>query len=345
MSEIISFLDIEDAWEREYLEKALQNAGSIRFFSETADLLKADIKDSTILSTFINSRIDKEIIDFLPGLKFITTRSTGFDHVDVEYANSKNIPVSNVPTYGENTVAEHTFALILSLARNLKKAHLRANQGNFMIHGLMGFDLKGKTIGVVGTGHIGLRVIKMALGFSMNVLAFDPAQNQFLSEVLGFKYVDFETLLKDSDIITLHAPYNKKTHHMINGQNIELLKKGAILINTARGGLIDTVALIKGLDKKIIAGAGLDVLEGEDVILEEKQLLIRKKKDLYKPEKLQLALRNSFLLQRENVLFTPHIGFYSLEALRRILKTTADNITAFMDDQPVNTVGPSASAR
>jgi len=182
-----------------------------------------------------------------------------------------------------------------------------------------------------------LRVVKMAVGFSMRVLAFDPMPNQFMAEVLGFQYVDFETLLKESDVITLHAPHNKKTHHMINEGNIGMIKKGAVLVNTARGALIDTVALIKALDQKILAGAGLDVLEGEDIILEEKQLLMRRK-DLYNPEKLQLTLRNCFLLQRENVIFTPHTAFYSKEALQRILDTTVYNITAFLDGSPANLV-------
>lgn len=338
MKSIISFVDIEDRWEIDYLEKALSGSGAVKNFRETADLIIDKIKDSTILSTFINSRIDKAIIDSLPELKLITTRSTGFDHIDIDYAKSKGIAVSNVPTYGENTVAEHTFALILSLARNLRRAHFKVSEGDFSIKDLMGFDLKGKTIGVIGTGHIGLRVIKMAVGFSMNVLAFDPFQNQFLSEVLGFKYVDLETLLRESDIITLHAPYNKKTHHMINENNIDLIKKGAILINTARGALVDTTALTAALDKKILAGVGLDVLEGEDIILEEKQLLMRKKKELYNSEKLQLALRSAFLLQRENVVFTPHIGFYSREALQRILDVTIGNILSFINTNAVNLV-------
>ena len=338
MKDVVSFVDIEEPWEIGYLKNSLNKSALIKNFKETADLAIDKIKDTTILSTFINSGIDKNLMSSLPKLKFITTRSTGFDHIDIEYARSKDILVSNVPTYGENTVAEHTFALILSIARHLKRSQFKVRDGDYSIKELMGFDLKGKTIGVVGTGHIGLRVIKMAVGFSMKVLAFDPAQNQFLSEVLGFKYVDFETLLKESDIITLHAPHNKHTHHMINENNIGLIKKGAILINTARGALIDTFALTKALDEKILSGAGLDVLEGEDIILEEKQLLMRKKKDLYKPEKLQLALRNAFLLQRENVVFTPHIAFYSKEALQRILDVTVYNISSFINKTPVNIV-------
>ena len=338
MKSAISFVDIEEQWEKEHLKETLSDSFSVKHFKETADLILDKIKNTTILSTFISSRIDKKVIDSLPNLKFITTRSTGFDHIDTEYAKSKGIVVSNVPTYGENTVAEHTFALILSIARNLKKGHSRVSKGDFSIKGLMGFDLKGKTIGVVGTGHIGLRIIKMAVGFSMKVLAFDPQQNNFLAEVLGFKYVDFDTLLSESDIITLHAPYSKKTHHMINEDNIGSIKKGAILINTARGALVDTIALTRALDNKILAGAGLDVLEGEDVILEEKQLLMRRKKDLYNPEKLQLMLRNGFLLQRENVIFTPHTAFYSKEALQRILDTTVLNVKSFVGGNPINRV-------
>ncbi|MDP2942604.1 MAG: NAD(P)-dependent oxidoreductase [Candidatus Omnitrophota bacterium] len=339
MKHVVSFVDIQEPWEAEHLRNALSKIASVKSFTETADLVAKDIKDTTIISPFINSKINKSVIDSLPDLKYITTRSTGFDHIDIEYAKSKGISTSNVPTYGENTVAEHTFALILSIARNLKKAHFKVSEGDFLIKGLMGFDLRGKTIGVVGTGHIGLRVIKMAVGFSMNVLAFDPMHDTFLSEVLGFKYVDFETLLKESDIITLHAPYNKKTHHLINENNISLIKKGAVLINTARGGLVDTIALTKALDDGILSGAGLDVLEGEDIILEEKQLLLRRKKELYDPQKLQLVLRSCFLLQRENVVFTPHIGFYSEEALKRILDTTIYNVTSFINATYVNVVG------
>lgn len=338
MKPVIAFLDIEEPWEAAYLKKALKNCGEVRDFKETADLVADKIKNASILSPFIKSEINKQIINSLPSLKFITTRSTGFDHIDTDYARAKGMLVANVPTYGENTVAEHTFALILSIARHLKKSHFKVSEGDFSIRELMGFDLKGKIIGVVGTGHIGLRVIKMAVGFSMNVLAFDPVQNHFISEVLGFKYVDLQTLLKESDIITLHAPYNKKTHHMINQDNIGLIKKGAVLVNTARGALVDTLALTRALDEKILAGAGLDVLEGEDFILEEKQLLMRKKKDLYNPEKLQLMLRNGFLLQRENVVFTPHIAFYSKEALERILETTIENIISFLNGKPINII-------
>ncbi len=334
---IAAFVDLEDRWEKGHLKAALKGKVSVRGYKETADLVLDKAKEASILSTFINSKVTPQVIDALPNLRFIATRSTGFDHIDTRYARSKGIAVSNVPTYGENTVAEHTFALILSVARHLKKAQSKISQGDFSIKELIGFDLKGKTIGVIGTGHIGLRVIKMAVGFSMNVLAFDPVQNHFLEEVLGFKYADFDTILRKSDIISLHAPYNQKTHHLINKDSIQKIKKGAVLINTARGGLVDTIALTEALDQGILSGAGLDVLEGEDMILEEKQLL-RKRKDLYNPDKLKLTIRNCFILQRENVVFTPHTAFYSKEAIQRILDTTVANIEAFLKGSPINVV-------
>lgn len=144
MKHVVSFVDIQEPWEAEHLRNALSKIVSVKSFTETADLVAEDIKDTTIISPFINSKINKSVIDSLPDLKYITTRSTGFDHIDVEYAKSKGISTSNVPAYGENTVAEHTFALILSIARNLKKAHFKVSEGDFLIKGLMGFDLRGK---------------------------------------------------------------------------------------------------------------------------------------------------------------------------------------------------------
>jgi D-lactate dehydrogenase len=269
-------------------------------------------------------------------LKLITTRSTGFDHIDLEKCKKQGITVCNVPSYGENTVAEHTFALILSLSRNMCKACIRRFEQNFSIEGLEGFDLKGKTIGVIGTGQIGLHVIRIAKGFGMNVLAYDVRQNKLLSEVLGFEYVALEDLLARSDVITLHVPYMKATHHLMNKDTFKLVKKGAILINTARGSIVDTEALIEALDNKILAGAGLDVFEGEEVIKEEKQLL-------YDPKNLEVLnslVKDHILLSKDNVVFTPHIAFYSKEALERILETTVENIVAFVSGKPQNVVQP-----
>lgn len=321
----ISFFEIK-GWENKFLKKGLKGH-NLEFFSEP---LKLDnigkAKDADIISVFIYSKINKEILNKLPKVKFITTRSTGFDHVDFKECKKRNIAVSNVPFYGENTVAEHTFALILSLSRNINKSCAKVFRNDFSIDGLMGFDLNNKTLGVVGAGHIGQHVIRIAKGFGMNVLACDSNQDNFIADVLGFKYVSLEEVLKNSDIITLHIPYNEKTHHLINRDNIKKIKKGALLINTARGGIIETEALIEALDKKIIGGAGLDVLEGEDLIKEEKQLL-------YDPQKMDVLakiVKGHILLSKDNVVFTPHIGFYSKEALERILEITIKNINSFV---------------
>ena len=334
----IAYVEMKDVWEREFVKTKMSSSRDVAFFDEPAQDRIKDLSEVRVLSVFVNSRIDKKHMELLPNLKCIATRSTGFDHIDLKEAQEKGIVVCNVPSYGENTVAEHTFALILSLSRNLRKAYLRTVQNNFSIDGLMGFDLKGKTLGVVGTGHIGLHVIRMALGFGMKVIAFDVKQQNFLSEILNFEYVSFEELLKRSDIISLHAPYLPSTRHLINKKNVSLIKKGAVLVNTARGGLIETDALVEALDKKILSGAGLDVLEEEEYVLEEKRLLEgTETEDHWR--RLQTTLKNQVLLHRENVIYTPHMAFYSCEAVQRILDTTMDNIKAFIEGKTINQVG------
>ncbi|MCD6227926.1 MAG: hydroxyacid dehydrogenase [Candidatus Omnitrophica bacterium] len=329
----IGFFEVKD-WEKKILKGRLKNF-SLEFYPFALEESNWKIaKKFDIISVFIYSRINKEVISSLPSLKLITTRSTGFDHIDLKEAKKRKISVCNVPFYGENTVAEHTFALILSLSRNVHKSYLRTLRGDFSIEGLKGFDLKDKVLGVIGAGHIGLHVIRIAKGFGMQVLAFDTHQNKFLAEVLGFKYVSLDNLLRNSHIITLHVPYTKSTHHLINRENINLIKKGAILINTSRGAVVDSEALIEALDKKILSGVGLDVLEGEELIKEEKQLLYDKKK----LEVLANLVKGHILLSRDNVVFTPHIGFYSQEALERILETTVSNIFRFLEGRPQNVV-------
>jgi D-lactate dehydrogenase len=329
----IAFFEVEK-WEEEYLKKKL-NGHVLQFLNEKLSVENArQIKDFEAVSVFIYSKIDEQIIREIPNLKLITTRSTGFDHIDLETCKKQGIIICNVPSYGENTVAEHTFALILSLSRNMCKACIRRFEQDFSIEGLEGFDLKGKIIGVIGTGQIGLHVIRIAKGFDMNVVAYDVHQNKLLSEVLGFEYATLEDLLARSDVITLHVPYMKATHHLMNKDTFKLVKKGAILINTARGSIVDTEALIDALDNKILAGAGLDVFEGEEVIKEEKQLL-------YDPKNLEVLtslVKDHILLSKDNVVFTPHIAFYSKEALERILETTVENIAAFVSGKPQNMV-------
>ena len=329
----IAFFEIKD-WEKEKLEETFSN-DQLYFFPEPLgqeNVKKA--KDCEAISVFIYSKINKVILDELFDLKMIATRSTGFDHIDVAYCKEKGVVVCNVPFYGENTVAEHTFALILALSRNVHKSYFRGLRGDFNIEGLKGFDLKDRTIGVVGAGNIGLHVIRIAKGFGMKVLAFDVKQNKFLAEVLGFEYTSLENLLQNSDIISLHVPAATDTFHLINKKNIEIIKKGAILINTSRGSVVETDALITALDKGILAGAGLDVLEGEELIKEEKQLL----HDKQNPEVLGQILKDHIILQKDNVVYTPHIAFYSQEALERILETTVKNINGFEKNTLQNTV-------
>lgn len=287
-----------------------------------------------ILSPFIYSRLTAALLRKLPRLRFVATRSTGFDHIDLKTCRRRKLLVANVPSYGENTVAEHTFALILSLSRNIHKAYVKTIKSDFSLTGLQGFDLKGKTLGVVGAGHIGLHVIKMAKGFGMDVLVSDTRKNLFLSEVLDFQYVPLGTLLRRSDIVSLHVPYMSSTHHLMNRKTFGVMKRGALFINTARGGLAETDALVWALDEGIVGGAGLDVLEGEELVKEERQLL---SKDFSK-ERLATALKNHILLHRENVVITPHIAFDSVEALQRILETTAANIAGFLEGAPINLV-------
>ena len=329
----IAFFEIK-GWEKKYLRRKLKGH-YLEFYKEPLDLENAKkIRDFDIISVFIYSKINQQIIRKLPKLKLVVTRSTGFDHIDLKGCKSKKITACNIPFYGEHTVAEHTFALILSLSRNIHKSYMRTIRDDFSIDGLEGFDLKGKTLGVVGAGHIGLHIVRMAKGFGMKVLVYDIHQEKFLAEVLGFNYASLKEVLRNSNIITLHLPHNKSTHHLINKDTIKLIKKGAILINTSRGGIVDTGALIEALDQKILSGAGLDVLEGEELIKEEKQLL-------YDPKKLQALgnlVKDHILLRKDNVVFTPHIAFYSKEALERILETTTQNIINFLSGKPQNVV-------
>ncbi len=331
----IYFFETNDV-EQAYLTERLP--GETLHFREgplTTAAQAREISDAEIVSPFVHSRLSADVIESLPDLKMIATRSTGFDHINAPDAASRGIPVCNVPTYGENTVAEHTFALILALSRNLHKAYVRTVAGNFSLDGLRGFDLKGKTLGVVGVGHVGEYVMRIARGFGMHLLAYDPVQDMTKADHFDFTYTTLEDLLGRSDIVTLHAPAEAGTRHLIGAHNIGQFKRGALLINTARGELVDTEALLCALDAGLLSGAGLDVLEGEAVFSEEKQLLLNPNAS---EESLKQALRNRSLLQRPDMVITPHIAFDSAEAVERILDTTVVNIQAFRKGKPQNRV-------
>jgi len=289
--------------------------------------------DADVLAVFVEAPVTKKIIDKMPHLKMIATMSTGFDHIDLATAKKSKIPVCNVPTYGENTVAEHAMALMLGLTRKLFPSVKRVKEGTYDFHGLRGVDLKGKTLGVIGTGHIGAHVIKMACGFEMNIIAADAFPNKDLAKTLGFKYVPLAKLLAESDIITLHTPLLPTTYHLINKKNIKQIKKGAYLINTARGALADPEALVWGLQNNQLAGVGLDVLEDENLIQNHEEVITCGDQC-----KIKTTLFNQMIIDHPNAIVTPHNAFNSIEALRRIVDVTADNIKSFAGGTVINDV-------
>lgn len=326
---MIVFFEVKKK-EQKYISKFLKG----KFFSENIhDVPISKFKNAEAISVFVWDKIDKELLDKLPKLKFIATRSTGYDHIDLDECKKRGIKVSNVPNYGQNTVAEHAFALMLSLSRKIPRTIERTKEGNFSLQGLTGFDLKGKVLGVIGTGNIGEHVCRIANGFEMKILAYDICKNKNVKKY-GVKYVSLDKLFSLSDIITLHAPLNEHTKFMINSSSIKKMKKGVMIINTSRGELIDTTALVKGLNSNKICCAGLDVLENECYIKEEAQLLSKNIKEC----DLQVAVENNILLHRDDVLITPHNAFNSKEALMRITDTTIKNLKGFLKKRYINRV-------
>lgn len=290
------------------------------FVKEIQNVPIRDFNDCDAICVFVHSKVDEKIIEKCKKLKLVCTRSTGTDHIDIHALNKRDIILKNVPLYGENTVAEHTFALMLSLSRKINESYNNTINGNFSTSGLMGFDLKGKTIGIIGGGRIGLHVARMARSFGMHVRVYDIQQDNFLAEIINFKYVSLSELFNTADIVTLHVPYNEHTKHIINSNSIAQMKDGAILINTARGGLVDTNDLIDALKNNKLYGAGLDVLEGEEYMAEESI------SDLPAESVRTIIEKNHELTKLNNVVITPHNAFNSIEAVERILTQTIKNI-------------------
>lgn len=333
----IAFFEVEE-WQIPIIGEELQEHDVIFFDSPLNDEnYKSLEEDVNIISTFIYSSVTKKVIDYLPELKMIATRSTGFDHIDIEHCKKKNITVSNVPIYGENTVAEHTFSLILGLSRKIYPSLLRTKINNSFKNDdtLRGFDLKGKTLGLVGCGSIGKHVARIAIGFEMNVIVFDLKKNYKLAKEIGFKYAKLDEIFAESDFISLHVPLNKHTEHMISDESISKMKKGVVIINTSRGGVIDTSALFRALKQGRIGGAGLDVLEGEHTVIDEIEVL---EKEFDDTKELKNMLENHAMMNMENVLVTPHNAFNSWEAVERILNTTIDNIKSINDKKIKNKI-------
>lgn len=304
-----------------FLEEANKKYGHELAFFETR--LTPDTtplaKGFTAVCAFVNDELDRPVLEKLVqgGTRLIALRCAGFNHVDLPAAADLGLRVARVPAYSPAAVAEHTVALLLSLNRKVYRSYNRVRDGNFSLEGLLGFDLEGKTVGVVGTGKIGATFARIMLGFKCRVLAFDPQPNDECVR-MGIRYVDLPTLLSSSDIISLHCPLTVETQHLINQESLRKVKRGVMLLNTGRGALIDTRTVIQALKDGIIGYLGLDVYE------EEEELFFR---DLSG----QVIQDDTFarLQTFPNVVITGHQAFFTREALTKIAETTLGNITAF----------------
>lgn len=292
--------------------------------------------DAEIVSPFVNSKLSAEVLSALPNLKLVATRSTGYDHIDLDFCKARGIRVSNVPDYGDWTVAEQVFALLLAVARNLVKAVERTRRGIFNQSGLRGFQLHGKQIGVIGTGRIGRRVIEIAMGFGMSVVAYDLQPDHEAAQQLGFRYTELDDLLRSADIVTLHVPALPETINLLSDHEFQLMKPGVVLINTARGNVIDVPALVRALADGKVKAAGLDVLPNEPLIREEAEVF---RADAgFSDYDLKALVANNVLLRFPNVIVTPHNAYNTDDAVKRIIETTLDNIQAFAIGDPQNVV-------
>lgn len=306
--------------------------------------------DAEIVSGFIYSPMTTEFVATHPALRMVTTRSTATDHLDVAACRARGVTVCYVPGYGDTTVAEHTFALILALSRRLRETMLTPTRGRFSYQAVRGFDLCGKTIGIVGAGHIGRQVAELARAFRMKVLACDLVAARAEA---GMDFVSLDELLARSRIVTLHVPLTPATQHLLDRAALAKCQRGVLIINTARGALIDTGALREALDSGQVGGAGLDVLEDERVMRAPASRIIageivdklhgdvnaREGHDAERLAALQEVLLGDAILSRPNVVFTPHVAFNSEEAVERLLAETAENIRGFLDGKPRNTLG------
>lgn len=318
------------AYDRQFLDVANGARHHLRFLEPrlTADTA-ALAGDAEAVCAFVNDQLDRATIAALAeqGVRLIALRCTGFNHVDLAAAKELGIAVARVPGYSPHAVAEHTIALMLSLNRKIHRTYARVREGNFSLDGLLGFDLRGRTVGIVGTGQIGKALAGIIRGFGCEVLAFDPAPDPELART-GVVYVDMADLLARSDIVTLHCPLTPQTRHLIDAAAIARMKEAAMLINTSRGGVIDTQAVIAGLKSGRIGYLGLDVYE------EEGDLFLEDLSD-------QMIQDDVFarLLTFPNVLITGHQAFFTAEALESIAATTIGNISAFeQDGRPMHQV-------
>ena len=335
---MIVFFDVDDITYDYLKDKNICDGGVCAFEKGIETLSPADyekIKDAEIFSVFIHSKMTPEVLKKFPELKLITTRSTGFNHIDLDYCKKHGIVVENVPKYGEATVAEFALGLCLNLTRKIGVAFSDLKRGICNIDRYMGKDLFESTLGVIGTGAIGRHAVQIAKGLGMEVIAYDLFPNKELI-ANGLEYVSLDELYARSDFITLHCPLTPENHHMINAKSFAKMKDGVIIINTARGELIDNEALYKALKSGKVGGAGLDALEQESAIMSN-DIYISHVKTIPQEEVITSFI-NMKLLQLPNVIITPHIGFNSIDAIRRILAQTVKNIEEFKKGNIINEV-------
>lgn len=313
--------------DRASLEEA--NAGPahvLTFFEPRLTVQTASLAAGfDVVCSFVNDHLDRATLEVLArgGVRLIALRSAGFNHVDLEAAAALGIPVVRVPEYSPHAVGEHAVALVLALNRKIHRAHARVREGNFSLDGLLGFDLHGKTVGIIGTGRIGAVTAKLFVGFGCQVIAQDLRPQPELV-ALGVAYVPLEALYERAEIISLHVPLTPATHHMIDAAALARMKRGVMLINTGRGGLIDSRALIDALKSGQIGSAGLDVYEEEEGVFFE---------DLSGQVLQDDVLAR--LLTFPNVVITAHQGFFTREALAAIASTTLASVTAFERGEPL----------
>ena len=282
-------------------------------------------QDTDVVCIFVNDTADAAVIDAMVdnGVKLLALRCAGFNNVDLEAAKGK-LPVVRVPAYSPYAVAEYSLALMLSLNRKIHRAYWRTRDGNFSLNGLMGFDMHGKTVGIIGTGKIAKILIRILKGLGMHILAYDVYPDYKFAEEEGITYTTLDELYKSSDIISLHCPLTEQTRYIINDDSIAKMKDGVMIINTGRGQLIHTNALIEGLKEKKIAAAGLDVYEEEgDYFYEDKSDKIIDDDVLAR------------LLSFNNVIVTSHQAFFTKEAMHNIAETTLQNIEDFRQNRPL----------
>ena len=326
----VVFYDTKN-YEQAIFEKELFDDFSLVFkdypLNDSVDLTFQE-ENAQIISVFPSSRLDVEVLRKFKNLKLLITRSVGFSHIDIDYCSKNGIVVANAPSYGDYTVAEFSFALLLNLVRRICFGQAELKIGE-MYPETFGMELYGKTIGIVGTGAIGSKSVKIAKGFSMNVICYDICHNLEIEEKYQVKYTTLDTLCKLSDIIMLHAPLNTHSYHMLDREKLSLLKESAVIINTARGELIDTEALYDALIENKIKGAALDVLEFEDTLSNKRP---GENLDL---RNLRTSLINSKLMQLSNVIATPHMAYDTNEAIHRILNKTLETIREFNENNVI----------